>query len=127
MKKILIGFGLLIGTFAWSQPLSLDVIAQTSNPHPTYQQHTSKGNLETAIDSGIQILLDQGIAGVFILCLIMWTIKESKANRSIQKEHFDKFVEISTECSGHMAAVSTKLENIEREMESAKTISMMKG
>ena len=127
MKQILIAVGLLIGTLAWSETHGLDVIAQNTNPHPTYQQHTSKGNLETAIDSGIQILLDQGIAGVFILCLIMWTIKESKANRSIQKEHFDKFVEISTECSGHMAAVSTKLENIEREMESAKTISMMKG
>tara|TARA_R100001443_G_C3255617_1_gene154343 strand:+ start:42 stop:425 length:384 start_codon:yes stop_codon:yes gene_type:complete len=127
MKKILIVAALLIGTLAWAEPHGLDVIAQTNNPHPTYQQHTTKSNLETAIDDAIQILLDQGLAGVFILCLIMWTIKESKANRSIQKEHFDKFVEISTECSGHMAAVSTKLENIEREMEQAKTLQMMKG
>ena len=86
-----------------------------------------KSNLENAMDEGIQILLDQGLAGVIIIVLLGWTWKESKANRSIQKENFEKFVEISQECSGHMAAVSARLDNIEREIEAQKTLQMMKG
>ncbi len=127
MKYFLIGFGLLIGTSAWSEPHSLDVIAQNNNPHPTYPAAQHKSTAETVVDDVLNIFVKQGLSGAIIIVLLGWTWKESKANRSIQKEHFEKFVEISTECSGHMAAVSAKLENIEREMEQAKTLQMMKG
>jgi hypothetical protein len=43
--------------------------------------------------------------------------REGKNNRAIHQENFDKFVAISGECSGHMASVSARLENIEREIE----------
>ena len=126
MKYFLIATALLIGTFAWAEPHGLDVIAQTNNPHPAYPaQH--KSTAETVVDDVLNLILNQGFAGAIIVVLLGWTWKESKANRATQKEHFEKFVEISQECSGHMAAVSARLENIEREMEQAKTLQMMKG
>ena len=127
IKVSLVAFGLLFGTLAFSEPHGLDVIAQSSNPHPSYT-HTSppkSSSAETAIDDVITILLDQGFAGAIIVILFLWTYRTDKANRAIQKENFDKFVQISAECSGHMASVSARLDNIEREIEASKTIEMM--
>lgn len=121
MKKILIAVGLLIGTFAWAEPHGLDVIAQTNNPHPSHKGSTT----ETVVDDVLTIILDQGFAGAVILILGVWTFRTDKANRASQKENFDKFVEISSECSGHMASVSARLENIERELEQAKQLEML--
>jgi hypothetical protein len=45
----------------------------------------------------------------------------------MQKENIDKFVAISAECSAHMASVSTRLENIEREIESSKQLEMLQA
>ena len=126
MKHILIALGLLIGTIAYSEPHGLDVIAQSSNPHPSYTQNPPKSSsAETVVDDVITILLDQGFAGAIIVILFLWTYRTDKANRAIQKENFDKFVAISAECSGHMAGVSARLDNIEREIEASKTIEMM--
>ena len=127
MKNILIALGLFIGTLAYSEPHGLDVIAQSNNPHPSYT-HTSppkSSSAETAVDDVITILLDQGFAGAIIVILFLWTYRTDKANRAVQKENFDKFVKISAECSGHMASVSARLDNIEREIEASKTIEMM--
>ena len=110
-----------------------DSVAKAEPPHVEYHYVQKpapappKSNLENAMDEGIQILLDQGLAGVIIIVLLGWTWKESKANRSIQKENFEKFVELSQECSSHMASVSARLDNIEREIEAQKQIQLMKG
>ena len=128
MKHILIALGLLVGTLASSEPAFADVIAQTtSNPHPSYTNVSppKTSSAETAVDDVITILLDQGFAGAIIVILFLWTYRTDKANRAIQKENFDKFVKISAECSGHMASVSARLENVEREIEASKTIEMM--
>ena len=126
MKHILIALGLLIGTIAYSEPHGLDVIAQSSNPHPSYTHTPPKSSsAETAVDDVITILLDQGFAGAIIVILFLWTYKTDKANRAVQKENFDKFVQISAECSGHMASVSARLDNIEREIEASKQLEMM--
>tara|TARA_R100000808_G_scaffold13160_1_gene32207 strand:+ start:245 stop:625 length:381 start_codon:yes stop_codon:yes gene_type:complete len=103
----------------------LEEYVQARNPHVSHQQPQS--NVNTVVDDVLNLILEQGFAGAIIVVLLGWTWKESKANRAIQKEHFEKFVEISQECSGHMASVSARLENIEREMEQAKTLQMMKG
>jgi len=84
-----------------------------------------KSNVNTALDDVINLILKQGFAGAIIVCLGFWTFRESKLNRATQKENFDKFVDISAECSGHMASVSARLENIEREIESSKQIQML--
>ena len=127
MKNILIALGLLIGTIAYSEPHGLDVIAQSSNPHPSYTHNSppKSSSAETAVDDVITILLDQGFAGAIIVILFLWTYRTDKANRAVQKENFDKFVQISAECSGHMASVSARLDNIEREIEASKQLEMM--
>ena len=101
----------------------LEEYVSTRNPHP--QQQSQQSNVNTVVDDVLNLILEQGFAGAIIVVLLGWTWKESKANRTIQKEHFEKFVEISQECSGHMASVSARLENIEREMEQAKTLAMI--
>lgn len=120
MKHILIALGLLIGTLAFSEPPIHELT--TSNPHPA---HSSASSTQTAVDDVITILLDQGFAGAIIVILFVWTYRTDKYNRASQKENFDKFVAISAECSGHMASVSARLENIEREIEATKQIEML--
>ena len=123
MKKIkysLIALGLLLGTLAFSEPPFHELA--TINPHPA---HPPASSAQTAVDDVITILLDQGFAGAIIVILFVWTYRTDKYNRASQKENFDKFVAISAECSGHMASVSARLENIEREIEQAKQIEMM--
>ena len=124
MKKILntllITVGLLIGTIAFSEPPIHQMT--NSNHHPA---HPPASSAQTAVDDVISILLDQGFAGAIIVILFLWTYRTDKANRAVQKENFDKFVKISAECSGHMASVSARLDNIEREIEASKQLEMM--
>ena len=122
IKYILIGLGLICAGIAVSEPPLTDYYAMTQNPHPA---HAPSSTAETAIDDVISIILDQGFAGAIIVILFLWTYKTDKANRISQKENFDKFVEISTKCSGHMEGVSARLENIEREIEQAKQLELM--
>jgi hypothetical protein len=86
-----------------------------------------KSNVTTALDDVIDLILKQGFAGAIIVCLGIWTFRTDKVNRAMQKENIDKFLTISTECSGHMASVSARLENIEREIESTKQLEMLQA
>jgi hypothetical protein len=107
-----------------AEPPNFDQYNYRSSPHPVEK----KSNVNTAVDDVINLILKQGFAGAIIVCLGLWTFRESKLNRAIQKENFDKFVAISGECSGHMASVSARLENIEREIELQKMqTQFMKG
>ena len=110
---------LLVSIVAIAEPPNVEYypINPHSNP-PSAQQ-------QSPVDNVISILLDQGFAGAIIVILFLWTYRTDKNNRVTQKENFDKFVQISAECSAHMAAVSTRLENIEREIEQAKQLEMM--
>ena len=110
---------LLVSIVAIAEPPNVEYypINPHSNP-PSAQQ-------QSPVDNVISILLDQGFAGAIIVILFLWTYRTDKNNRVTQKENFDKFVAISAECSAHMAAVSTRLENIEREIEQAKQLEMM--
>ena len=129
MKNILIALGLLVGTLASSEPAFTDVIAQTtSNPHPSYTNVSppKTSSAETAVDDVITILLDQGFAGAIIIILFAWTFRVDKANRAEQKENTAKFEDLSKECSQHMASVSVKLENLEREVEQFKQLEILR-
>ena len=121
MKLSLLAIGLLlVSIVAIAEPPNVEYYP-INNPHnnpPSAQQ-------QSPVDNVISILLDQGFAGAIIVILFLWTYRTDKNNRVTQKENFDKFVEISAECSAHMAAVSTRLENIEREIEQAKQLEMM--
>ena len=120
MKYLLLATLLLMGSYVIAEPPNVEYYP--INPHnnpPSAQQ--------SPVDNVISILLDQGFAGAIIVILFLWTYKTDKNNRITQKENFDKFVAISAECSGHMASVSARLENIEREIETTKMEMLRKG
>ena len=106
---------LLVSMVAIAEPPNMEYYPLQSPPPPPQQQ-------QSPIDNVVTILLDQGFAGAIIVVLFLWTWRTDKNNRCAQKENFDKFVAISTECSAHMASVSARLENIERELESTKQL-----
>lgn len=133
MKKIIdsvgtILLGLIVGSFFF---FAVQAKAEPPNYDQNYYYPPPSQNAPPAqqspVDNIISILLDQGFAGAIIVCLGLWTFRESKLNRATQKENFDKFVAISTECSGHMASVSARLENIEREIESSKQLELLQA
>ena len=116
---ITVFLGLVLGSFfffavqAKAEPPNFDQYRYRNTPQPVQK----KSNVNTAVDDVINLILKQGFAGAIIVVLGVWTFRTDKMNRAIQKENFDKFVAISGECSGHMASVSARLENIEREIE----------
>jgi hypothetical protein len=109
--------------------VSIVAIAEPPNGeyYPTQNPHQQQQPQQSPVDNVISILLDQGFAGAIIVILFLWTYKTDKNNRLSQKENFDKFVQISAECSGHMASVSARLENIEREIESTKQLELLQA
>ena len=127
-NAITVLLGLVIGSLfffavqAKAEPPNMYEERDRPSPHPVQ----GKSNVNTALDDVINLILKQGFAGAIIVCLGVWTFRTDKINRAIQKENFDKLAVISQECSGHMASVSARLENLEREVEAAKTLSLMK-
>ena len=122
MKLSLLAIGLLLlSIVAIAEPPNVEYYAINTHTNP------SPPSAQTAVDDVITILLDQGFAGAIIVILFVWTYKTDKNNRATQKENFDKFVEISAECSAHMASVSARLENIEREIEATKQLEMLQA
>ena len=120
MKYLLLATLLLMGSYVIAEPPIHDY-------YPQRIQSPSPPSAQTAVDDVITILLDQGFAGAIIVILFLWTYRTDKNNRITQKENFDKFVEISAECSANMASVSTRLENIEREIEATKQLEMLQA
>ncbi len=132
MKKLVeilipVSLGLFVGllisvALAKAEPPNFDQYGYRDSP-PRVQE---KSNVNTAVDDIINLILKQGFAGAIIVCLGFWTFRTDKLNRAMQKENFDKLAEISQDCSGHMASVSARLENLEREVEASKTLALMK-
>jgi hypothetical protein len=133
MQKIIdniitVFLGLVIGSLfflavqAKGEPPNYDQNNYRASPHPV-QQESKQDDL---ITQTVNIILAQGFSGAIIVVLFGFIWKESKNNRAMQKENFDKLAVISQECSGHMASVSTRLENLEREVEQSKQLEMMK-
>ena len=95
----------------------------TRNPH--VQQQPSS-DLNSIVDSVLDIILSEGLSGAIIIILFAWTFRVDKANRAEQKENTNKFETLSKECSQHMAAVSVKMENLEREVEQFKQLQILR-
>ena len=91
------------------------------NPHPP-----QSSNVNTVVDDVLDIILKEGFAGAIIIILFAWTFRVDKANRAEQKENTAKFEDLSKECSQHMASVSVKLENLEREVEQFKQLEILR-
>ena len=123
---VLLGLGIgslfFFAVQAKAEPPNMYEERDRPSPHPVQ----GKSNVNTALDDVINLILKQGFAGAIIVCLGVWTFRTDKMNRAMQKENFDKLAVISQECSGHMASVSARLENLEREVEQSKQLEMMK-
>ena len=132
-NAITILLGLVIGSLfffvvqAKAEPPNFDQTGYRDPPPRQQQPVQEKSNVNTALDDIINLILKQGFAGAIIVCLGFWTFRTDKLNRTMQKENFDKLALISQECSGHMASVGARLENIERELESTKMEMLRKG
>ena len=126
-NAITIFLGLVIGSLfffvvqAKAEPPNYDQSNYRNSPHPA-QQESKQDDL---ITQTVNIILAQGFSGAIIVVLFGYIWKEGKNNRATHQENFDKFVQISQDCSGHMASVSARLENIEREVEQSKAIEML--
>ena len=131
-NAVTVFLGLVIGSLfffavqAKAEPPNFDQTGYR-DPLPRQQQRVQeKSNVNTALDDVSNLILKQGFAGAIIVCLGFWTFRTDKLNRAMQKENFDKLAVISQDCSGHMASVSARLENLEREVEASKTLALMK-
>jgi len=128
-NAITIFLGLVIGSLfflvvqAKAEPPNYDQTNYRNSPHPV-QQESKQDDL---ITQTVNIILAQGFSGAIIVVLFGFIWKEGKNNRATHQENLDKFVTISGECSGHMASVGARLENIEREIEAAKQLSMLQA
>ena len=124
-NAITVLLGLVIGS------LFFFVVQAKAEPPNMYEgsphRIEEKSNASTVVDDLIQLFMAQGLAGGIIVILGIWTFRTDNLNRAMQKENIEKFVAISGECSGHMASVSARLENIEREIESTKQLEMLQA
>ena len=114
---VIIGSLFVIAVQAKAEPPNL---YNYQSPHPPQESSVS-----TALDDIVGIFLKNGLSGAIIVCLGLWTFRTDKLNRAMQKENFDSLAKISTDCSSHMASVSARLENLEREVESSKQYEML--
>jgi hypothetical protein len=131
MKKLVdilipVSLGLFVGllisvALAKAEPPNFDQYGYR-NPPPQQQEHT----LNTLPDDAVSMLLEQGVLGLVVLALGFWFVKESKINRIDRNAQLEKYVVLSAEISSHLAQNSTRLENLEREIEQAKQIEMLK-
>tara|TARA_R110000796_G_scaffold7338_4_gene25225 strand:- start:7617 stop:7994 length:378 start_codon:yes stop_codon:yes gene_type:complete len=122
--KIILGLLLLLGTVAFAEPPNFDQYGYRNPPPP--QQQQQEHTLNTLPDDAVSMLLEQGVLGLVVLALGFWFVKESKINRIDRNAQLDKYVKLSAEISSHLAQNSTRLEGLEREIEQAKQIEMMK-
>ena len=101
--QILFAFGLIVSILGWTLISVSDLKAD------------------------MKLLKYQVLSGAIIICLGFWTFRTDRLNRAMQKENFDKLAVISVECSSHMASVSARLENLEREVEASKQLEMIQA
>ena len=126
-NAITVFLGLVIGSLFF-------FVVQAKAESPNYDQHNyrvspyqaqEKSSQDDLITQTVNIILAQGFSGAIIIILFGYIWKEGKNNRATHQENLNKFVTISGECSSHMASVSTRLENLEREVEASKTLEML--
>ena len=114
-----IGSLFVIAVQAKAEPPNFNEYSYRS-PHPPQES-----SVATALDDIVGIFLKNGLSGAIIVCLGVWTFRTDKMNRAMQKENFDSLAKISVDCSSHMASVSARLENLEREVEASKQLEML--
>ena len=126
-NAITVLLGLVIGSLfcfvvqAKAEPPNFDQHNYRVSPYQVKQESKQ----DDFITQTVNIILAQGFSGAIIVVLFGYIWKEGKNNRATHQENLNKFVTISGDCSSHMASVSTRLENLEREVEASKQLEML--
>lgn len=89
------------------------------------QQAPQKTTLDTVVDDTLNIILESGFAGAITLLLGFYIVRTDKLNRKEHADNFKRFTDLSTESNIQLSAINTRLENLEREAESQKSLSTM--
>ena len=119
--------GLLVGSFfffvvqAKAEPPNFDQYGYRDSPQPQRQSSTN-----TVVDDVIEIILAQGFSGAIIIVLFGWLYRSDRTNRESQQNNIDRFQNLSIESNKILAELVAKIDGVERELEAAKTLSMMK-
>jgi|TARA_R110000850_G_C9647891_1_gene434043 hypothetical protein len=138
--RIILGILLLVGTYVYAEPPNFDQynyrpppqqniaqLRQGQQQQQQYQQRPPKeSSINTIVDDVLEIILASGFPGAIIIILFGYIYRNDKNNRESQQANIDRFSDLNAECSKHMADVSAKLDSIEREMEQAQQIQLLK-
>ena len=131
---------MLVGTYVYAEPPNFDQynyrpppqqniaqLRQGQQQQQQYQQRPPKeSSINTIVDDVLEIILASGFPGAIIIILFGYIYRNDKNNRESQQANIDRFSDLNAECSKHMADVSAKLDSIEREMEQAQQIQLLK-
>jgi hypothetical protein len=112
--------GLLISVaLAKAEPPNFDQYGYR-NP-PPQQQQRQETTVESLPGTIATMLVEEGLLGIVVLCLGYWFVRESKLNRIDRNEQLDKYVQLTTDISTHLASNTSKLDGLEREIEMLQT------
>ena len=135
--KIFLGLLLLVGTYVYAEPPNFDQYNYRQPPQQNiaqlqqgqqYQQRPQKAesSVNTVVDDVIDIILAQGFSGAIIIVLFGWLYRSDKTNRESQQGNIDRFQNLSIESNKILSELVAKIDGVERELEAAKTLQMMK-
>jgi hypothetical protein len=129
MKKLVdilipVSLGLFVGllisvALAKAEPPNFDQYGYR-NP-PPQQQQRQETTVESLPGTIATMLVEEGLLGIVVLCLGYWFVRESKLNRIDRNEQLDKYVQLTTDISTHLASNTSKLDGLEREIEMLQT------
>jgi hypothetical protein len=140
MKKLIdilipVSLGLFVGllisvALAKAEPPNFDQYGYR-NSQPQQQQQPSQqpqrqSSTNTVVDDVIEIILAQGFSGAIIIVLFGWLYRSDRTNRESQQNNIDRFQNLSIESNKILSELVAKIDGVERELEAAKTLSMMK-
>ena len=134
--KIFLALFLLVGTYVYAEPPNFDQYGYRNPPQQVaqlqqgqqYQQRPQKpeSSVNTVVDDVIDIILAQGFSGAIIIVLFGWLYRSDRTNRESQQNNIDRFQNLSIESNKILSELVAKIDGVERELEAAKTLQMMK-
>ena len=128
---VTIFLGLVVGSFfffavqAKAEPPNFDQYGYR-NPPTQQQQQQRQPSSDNVVNQIIEVFLQNGLSGAIIVCLFGYIYRNDRNNRESQQANIDRFSDLSIESNKILSELVAKIDGVERELEAAKTLSMMK-
>ena len=113
-----------LGSKIFGEPPHVEYHYVQKNLH-SQQQPPKKTSLDSILEDTLNIILESGFAGAITLMLGFYIVRTDKLNRKEHGDNFQRFTNLSQECNIQLSAINTRLENLEREAESQKSLNTM--